>query len=469
MADDERDGPGRPPSRGPRVVTGGTGGTRAATRKTATGWAPTAPADAAPADAAPADAADAAPADADQSDPGPDAAAAPAAEAADAEAEAAHADPGSDESGGDDLTEETLVGPGVRSPLDDPTVESAAARPGPSPAAAYQPRRPRVVTGATPPVPAEPESPPTSRVVTGATRPAPPGAEPGAVPRQPPAGTTRADFSRPPVWAETEPEPAAAAGPVTPPPVHRAGAAGGGPPAGGSPTAAPPAPRGKAQKAPKPPKPPKTAKEPGRGGGPREPLALRSFALAVVSLVTAGILAIPALLLARRARRRIAAHPGATGRGLVKAAVVVSVLSLAAWLAIAGVVVAKTVRPEGVDYATLKPGDCFDTPDGTEVRRLTIRTCDKPHDAEVFALVTHPAAATDPFPGADALLAYAANACLGQPFTDYVGIPRGQSQLTEFEIVPESEAWSEGRRGLVCAVDTADRSPLTTPVKGSAR
>lgn len=453
MADDERDGPGRPPSRGPRVVTGGTGGTRAATRKTATGWAPTA----APADAAPADA--------DQSDPAPNdaAEAAPAAEAADAEA--APSDPGSDDSGGDDLTEETLVGPGVRSPLDDSTVESAAARPGPPPAAAYQPRRPRVVTGATPSVPAEPESPPTSRVVTGATRPAPP----GAVPRQPPAGTTRADFSRPPVWAETEPEPAAAAGPVTPPPVHRAGAAGGGPPAGGSPTAAPPAPRGKAQKAPKPPKPPKTAKEPGRGGGPREPLALRSFALAVVSLVTAGILAIPALLLARRARRRIAAHPGASGRGLVKAAVVVSVLSLAAWLAIAGVVVAKTVRPEGVDYAKLKPGDCFDTPDGTEVRRLTIRPCDKPHDAEVFALVTHPAAATDPFPGADALLAYAANVCLGQSFTDYVGIPRGQSQLTEFEIVPESEAWSEGRRGLVCAVDTADRSPLTTPVKGSAR
>ena len=73
------------------------------------------------------------------------------------------------------------------------------------------------------------------------------------------------------------------------------------------------------------------------------------------------------------------------------------------------------------------------------------------------------------FPGADALLAYAADVCLGQPFTDYVGIPRGQSQLTEFEIVPEAEAWAEGRRGLVCAVDNADRSPLTASVKGSAR
>ena len=179
--------------------------------------------------------------------------------------------------------------------------------------------------------------------------------------------------------------------------------------------------------------------------------------------MTAGILAIPALILAGRAKRR--GGPG----GTITAARVVAVLSLLAWLAVAGVVIADVAQPDGVDYAKLKAGDCLDTPEGSEVRRLTVRACDEAHDAEVFAVVIHPAAPGDAFPGATALLEYAAGICLGQPFTDYVGIPRGQSQLTEFEIVPESEAWHEGRRGLVCAVDNADRSPLTASVKGSAK
>jgi hypothetical protein len=179
--------------------------------------------------------------------------------------------------------------------------------------------------------------------------------------------------------------------------------------------------------------------------------------------VTAGILAIPALILAGRAKRR-------GGRpGTVTAARVVAVLSLVAWLAVAGVVIANVVQPDGVDYAKLKAGDCIDTPEGSEVRRLTVQACENTHDAEVFAVVIHPAAPGDAFPGATALLEYAAGVCLGQPFTDYVGIPRGQSGLTEFEIVPESEAWHEGRRGLVCAVDNADRSPLTASIKGSGR
>ncbi|HEX7276253.1 MAG TPA: septum formation family protein [Acidimicrobiales bacterium] len=183
-----------------------------------------------------------------------------------------------------------------------------------------------------------------------------------------------------------------------------------------------------------------------------------------MSLVLAGITAIPALIVAGRAKRR-----RGSGSGLITAARVVAVISLAAWLTVAGVVVASLAKPDGVDYAELEAGDCIDTPEGTEVRRLKVKACDKPHDAEVFAVISHPAGPGEAFPGAGALLEYAAYNCLGQPFTDYVGIPRGQSQLTEFEIVPESEAWAEGRRGLVCAVDNADRSPLTASVRGSAK
>ncbi len=424
MADDESDDiPAPPPSRGPRVVTGDmlrqAGSPRAGAGATPTGWAPAPP-------------------------PTDDAAAAGGAV--------------------DDAPTETLVGP--------------AAAPTP-----YEPRGPRVVTGRTAPPPAVADPPggtgtataPRPRVVTGRTAPPPPVADPpgstgtAAAPRfrvvtgrpappPPVAGPPDAavsaadDDDTDPGWAP--PGPATA---TIPPPLHRS--AGPPPPPSSGPTVAPPIA----------PSTPGKASKRARSGGTREPLARVAFILALLSIPLTAVLAIPALLVARRAKRRIASRPGASGAGLVTVARLVAVVSLAAWLAVAGVVIANVVRPDGVDYAKLKPGDCIDTPEGTEVRRLKVRSCDKPHDAEVFAVVTHPAAPGDAFPGADALLEYAANACLGQPFTDYIGIPRGQSQLTEFEIVPESEAWSEGRRGLVCAVDNADRSPMTATVKGSAR
>ncbi len=336
-------------------------------------------------------------------------------------------------------------------------------------------RGPRVVTGDMK------RSTQTRRVVTGsgvAPPPPPaddaPAAEPGAddaTAETPvsPSRTAAAEARRarnaaaaaPPVGdvadsgAEPEPEPwrPIEVTRTIPQSVHRAS----------TPPPAAPTKAAKPAKTPKPPKPAPTgaagagaAAAPGKGAG-------LAFVLAVVSLVSAGILAIPALILAGRARRN-----GAKG-GLVTATRLVAVVSLLAWLAVAGIVIANVVQPDGVDYAKLQVGDCIDTPEGSEVRRLAVRGCDKAHDAEVFAVVVHPAAPGDAFPGATALLEYAATACLGQPFTDYVGIPRGQSSLTEFEIVPESEAWAEGRRGLVCAVDNADRSPLTASVKGSAK
>ena len=99
-----------------------------------------------------------------------------------------------------------------------------------------------------------------------------------------------------------------------------------------------------------------------------------------------------------------------------------------------------------MDYATLTIGDCIATPEGEAVRRVVVVTCDKPHDAEVFAVakIRQTRAA---FPGVPALLEFAADACLGQAFVDYVGVPRIRSQLTDYEFVPGEEAWAEGRWG----------------------
>jgi hypothetical protein len=64
---------------------------------------------------------------------------------------------------------------------------------------------------------------------------------------------------------------------------------------------------------------------------------------------------------------------------------------------------------------------------------------------------------------------FAADACLGQPLTDYLGVPLEQSTLKDFEIVPQQSAWEDGRRVLVCGLDTGGQGEITGSVKGTRR
>ncbi len=127
--------------------------------------------------------------------------------------------------------------------------------------------------------------------------------------------------------------------------------------------------------------------------------------------------------------------------------------------------VALLARNNGTDYSKLKVGECFDSSKSNQVRGITVKSCAKSHDSEVFLLVTHPAGPKDAYPGKDALVQFAADACLGQPLTDYIGTPLEQSKYKDFEIVPQESAWKDGRRVLVCGIDTGGQGP----VKGSAK
>ncbi|HET7719045.1 MAG TPA: septum formation family protein [Acidimicrobiales bacterium] len=126
-------------------------------------------------------------------------------------------------------------------------------------------------------------------------------------------------------------------------------------------------------------------------------------------------------------------------------------------------------RDEGIDYSELKVGDCFDSTASNEIRGIEVKPCAEPHNSEIFFIVTHPAGPSDAYPGKDALVQYAADNCLGQPLTDYLGIPLEQSKLKDFEIVPQESAWKDGRRVLVCGLDTGGEGDITGSVKGTRR
>lgn len=194
---------------------------------------------------------------------------------------------------------------------------------------------------------------------------------------------------------------------------------------------------------------------------PKRAGAGTSILAILLALVVPVIGAIIGFVLANRGRRR-----GASLSGLAR---VVSILALVAWLVGGGVFAYATLRDEGVDYSQLKVGDCFDSSATNEVRGVDVKPCEEPHNSEIFFIVTHPAGPEEPYPGKDALVQFAADACLGQPLTDYLGVPLEQSQLKDFEIVPQQSAWEDGRRVLVCGLDTGGQGRITGSVKGTGR
>lgn len=202
--------------------------------------------------------------------------------------------------------------------------------------------------------------------------------------------------------------------------------------------------------------PPPAAKETPKRGG----VGLSVVAI-VLALVVPLLGAIAGFVLARRARRR--------GAALAGVARVVSVLALVGWLVGAGVLGFVALRDEGIDYSKLKVGDCFDSSQSNEVRGVKVKSCSEPHNSEIFFLVTHPAGPGEAYPGRDQLVQFAADACLGQPLTDYLGIPLEQSMLKDFEIVPQESAWEDGRRLLVCGIDTGGQGDITGSVMGTRR
>ena len=186
-----------------------------------------------------------------------------------------------------------------------------------------------------------------------------------------------------------------------------------------------------------------------------------SIVAILLALVGPLLGAIVALILSGRAK--------AKGAPLAGAARVISILALVAYLVGGGVFAYVALTDDGVDYSKLKVGDCFDSASSNEVRGVKVKPCEEPHNSEIFFVVEHPAGPDEPYPGKDTLVQFAADACLGQPLTEYLGIPLEQSSLKDFEIVPQDSAWEDGKRLLVCGLDTGGEGRITGSVKGTRR
>jgi hypothetical protein len=107
-----------------------------------------------------------------------------------------------------------------------------------------------------------------------------------------------------------------------------------------------------------------------------------------------------------------------------------------------------TYRPAAV--FRLQPGQCVNS--GSDALKVTVLSCARPHDAEVFAAFTLPAG---PWPGAPAVRADAGNACASR-FNSYINPQLATASLTQEYVYPNQAAWQAGERTVVCEVSAVN-------------
>lgn len=121
-------------------------------------------------------------------------------------------------------------------------------------------------------------------------------------------------------------------------------------------------------------------------------------------------------------------------------------------------VVTVTYRPAAV--FGLRPGQCVNT--GSDALKPTVLSCARPHDAEVFAVFTLPAA---PWPGASAVRMDADNGCASR-LDSYIDPQLATAGLAQEFVYPNRDAWQANQRTVVCEV-SATEGQLTGSVRAN--
>jgi len=154
-----------------------------------------------------------------------------------------------------------------------------------------------------------------------------------------------------------------------------------------------------------------------------------------------------------------AAEPQEAGRDVGPLAVVGIIVGVIALVGVAAGVLAtvthgfkpKTVityRPAAV--FGLRPGQCVNA--GSNSLSFTVVSCASPHDAEVFARFSLPAAA---WPGSAAVRQEAGDGCAGR-LNGYLNPQLASIGLTQEYVYPNRAAWEARQRTVVCEVSSGN-------------
>lgn len=115
-----------------------------------------------------------------------------------------------------------------------------------------------------------------------------------------------------------------------------------------------------------------------------------------------------------------------------------------------------------INSFALKPGDCFDDTDSTNITSLPAVPCAEPHDNEVYAVFD---VSLPTYESEEATFGLAVEACVDR-FDSFVGKSYEESKLDILTLYPTLGSWQEGDREIVCAVYDIDGEKLVGSAEG---
>lgn len=110
-------------------------------------------------------------------------------------------------------------------------------------------------------------------------------------------------------------------------------------------------------------------------------------------------------------------------------------------------------EPDDADVFNLAVGDCITDTDmaGTELQTVPTVPCSQPHTFEVYHDFE---ITTADFPGQDSdeLIDIVSEGCLGDAFTEFVGVDYNSSTLGVMYLSPTQGSWDNGDRLVTCMI-----------------
>jgi hypothetical protein len=155
---------------------------------------------------------------------------------------------------------------------------------------------------------------------------------------------------------------------------------------------------------------------------------------------------------------------GLRRRHLVDARLVALLVGLVAIVAVAG------CDRSTIEASGLKPGDCFDVPDGTATFSTIRRTsCDTPHSGEVFHVFDASGATASGYPADPEWEALIYPVC-DPEFNSWTGTEIETNTIVRYRfLVPTKDEWDRGGRRVTCFLSRADGTKLDSPLHVTPR
>lgn len=226
------------------------------------------------------------------------------------------------------------------------------------------------------------------------------------------------------------------------------------------------------------------------GRPPTDGVALGALVAAIAGFAALLVGPIIAFVLAAHAADNLRADPARRGRGLVTAARAVAGVALVAnlatgWLlfdrlggdpeaATPGTATTSTSAPTttttppmvlgGVELGV---GHCLLTPADESYLEVEVVDCDAPHDMEIYAIAA--VGSPDGGPFDQQAVEQAVDELCTSRWGGYVGRDHRSSELDMRQIYPSEESWETGDREILCAIVSADSSPLVGSMRGANR